>query len=98
MMSRRPPRRASPTTGNGEVDVGLMTEPGPGGRFGEFGGRYVPESLVPACAELEAAFREAWADTDDGVQATQAGYRAELAGLLRDYAGRPTPVTECARL
>ena len=34
----------------------------PTGRFGEFGGRFVPETLVPACQELEAAFREAWAD------------------------------------
>ncbi|MEW6153234.1 MAG: tryptophan synthase subunit beta [Actinomycetota bacterium] len=66
-----------------------MAEPGPGGRFGEFGGRYVPESLVPACAELEDAFRSAWADPS---------FRAELDGLLRDYAGRPTPVTECRRL
>jgi tryptophan synthase beta chain len=49
----------------------------------------VPETLVPACAELEAAFRGAWADP---------GFRAELDRLLRDYAGRPTPITECARL
>ncbi len=66
-----------------------MREPGPGGRFGEFGGRFVPESLVPACAELEAAFTAAWAD---------AAFRAELDGLLASYAGRPTPVTECKRL
>src|SRR5205085_5094701 len=58
-------------------------------RFGAFGGRFVPESLVPACAELEAAFRDAWADP---------AFRAELDRLLRDYAGRPTPVTECRRL
>jgi tryptophan synthase beta chain len=68
---------------------GLMADPGPGGRFGAFGGRYVPESLVPACAELEAAFKQAWADP---------AFHAELDGLLRDYAGRPTPVTECRRL
>src|SRR5438874_596015 len=67
----------------------LMQEPSSSGRFGDFGGRYVPESLVPACAELETAFREAWAD---------GGFRAELDGLLHDYAGRPTPVTECHRL
>jgi tryptophan synthase beta chain len=69
--------------------MALMAEPGPGGRFGEFGGRYVPESLVPACAELEEAFTAAWADP---------AFRAELDGLLRDYAGRPSPVTECRRL
>ena len=66
-----------------------MGEPAPGGRFGEFGGRYLPESLVPACEELEAAFRAAWAD---------AGFKRRYDDLLRDYAGRPTPVTECRRL
>ena len=69
--------------------MALMTDPGPGGRFGQFGGRYLPESLVPACAELEAAFTEAWRDP---------AFRGELDALLRDYAGRPTPVTECTRL
>lgn len=68
---------------------GVMGDPGESGRFGEFGGRYVPESLVPACMELEAAFRAAWDDP---------AYRQELDGILRDYGGRPTPVTECHRL
>ena len=67
----------------------IMDEPSPEGRFGEFGGRFVPETLVPACAELEAAFRAAWADTS---------FRRELDDLLRDYAGRPSIVTECRRL
>ncbi|HEX2274617.1 MAG TPA: tryptophan synthase subunit beta [Acidimicrobiales bacterium] len=66
-----------------------MGEPGPRGRFGEFGGRYLPESLEPACAELEQAFAVAWADPAFG---------EELDALLRDYGGRPTPVTECRRL
>ncbi len=66
-----------------------LTDPTSDGRFGEFGGRFVPESLVPACIELEAAFREAWADP---------GYRARLDGLLTDYAGRPSPMTECRNL
>jgi tryptophan synthase beta chain len=66
-----------------------MGEPGPDGRFGSFGGRFVPESLVPACLELEAAFRDAWSDR---------GFRDELDSILRAYGGRPTPVTECARL
>jgi tryptophan synthase beta chain len=66
-----------------------MTEPTPEGRFGEFGGRFLPESLVPACIELEKAFRSAWGD---------ASFRDEYAAILRDYAGRPTPVTECRRL
>ncbi len=43
------------------------------GRFGEFGGLFVPETLVPACQELEAAFREAWADP---------AFRAEVAKNL----------------
>jgi tryptophan synthase beta chain len=66
-----------------------MIEPGPDGRFGEFGGRFVPESLMPACLDLEVQFRQAWSDPD---------FRSELDGLLRDYGGRPTPVTRCARL
>jgi len=68
---------------------GLMGEPTAGGRFGGFGGRYLPESLVPACAELEAAFRSAWADPT---------FHEEYETLLRRYGGRPTPVTECHRL
>ena len=67
----------------------LMSEPAPGGRFGEFGGRFLPESLVPACAELEAAFSAAWADPS---------FHGEYEAILRDYGGRPTPVTECQRL
>ena len=66
-----------------------LAAPSASGRFGEFGGRYVPETLVPACQELEEAFREAWADPE---------FRAELDGLLADYAGRPSPLTECHRL
>lgn len=66
-----------------------MGDPGADGRFGAFGGRFVPETLMPALFELEAAFAEAWAD---------GSFRAELDGLLRDYAGRPSPLTECHRL
>lgn len=68
---------------------GLMAQPDADGRFGEFGGRFVPESLMTACLELEACFDDAWADP---------AFRAELDGLLRHYGGRPTPVTECTRL
>jgi len=67
----------------------LMGEPSDSGRFGEFGGRFVPETLVPACEELEAAFRQAWADPD---------FRGELDAILRDYAGRPSLLTECHNL
>ncbi len=67
----------------------LMREPSASGRFGEYGGRFVPESLVPACEELDRAFRSAWSDPS---------FRSELDHLLRSYGGRPTPVTECRRL
>ncbi|SBT46002.1 tryptophan synthase subunit beta [Micromonospora narathiwatensis] len=59
------------------------------GRFGEYGGRFVPESLVPACEEVERAFTEAWADPL---------FRAELDHVLSIYVGRPTPLTPAARL
>jgi tryptophan synthase beta chain len=67
----------------------IMGEPTSAGRFGEFGGRFVPETLVPACQELEASFREAWADPV---------FRAELDATLREYAGRPSILTECRQL
>ena len=67
----------------------MLTTPGADGRFGEFGGRFVPETLVPACQELEAAFHDAWNDTV---------FRTELNDLLRDYAGRPSILTECHNL
>ncbi|MEO7430142.1 MAG: tryptophan synthase subunit beta, partial [Acidimicrobiales bacterium] len=70
-------------------DAPVMGDPGPTGRFGDFGGRYIPETLVLACAELDVAFREAWLDAD---------FRAELHGLLTDYAGRPSLLYEARRL
>jgi tryptophan synthase beta chain len=66
-----------------------MAEPEANGRFGEFGGRYVPESLMPACFELEAAFRAAWSDPV---------FLQRYHDLLEGYAGRPTPVTDCRRM
>ena len=67
----------------------LMGEPGADGRFGRFGGRFVPEALVPACLDLEREFRTAWSDP---------GFRARYNDLLRDYAGRPSALTECHNL
>jgi tryptophan synthase beta chain len=71
----------------------VLGPPGPEptglGRFGDFGGRFVPETLVPALEQLEDEFRAAWSSDE---------FRAEFAELLRSYAGRPTPVTECHRL
>jgi tryptophan synthase beta chain len=58
-------------------------------RFGDYGGQYVPETLMPALAELEEAWLSARADPH---------FEAELALLLRDYAGRPTPLYHAARL
>src|SRR5664280_1860301 len=58
-------------------------------RFGPYGGRYVPETLIPALDELTGAYEEARAD---------AAFQAELARLLADYAGRPTPLYHAARL
>jgi tryptophan synthase beta chain len=66
-----------------------MTAPAVEHRFGPYGGQYVPETLMPALAELEAAWVAAQADE---------GFRAELAALLRDFAGRPTPLYHAARL
>ena len=59
------------------------------GRFGRFGGCYVPEILVPALEQLEAAFLDAQEDRD---------FATELNGLLANYAGRPTPLTRCRNL
>ena len=59
------------------------------GRFGRFGGAYVPEILVPALEQLEAEFLDA--QTDDA-------FNAELSHLLSTYAGRPTPLTKCRNL
>ncbi len=67
----------------------MSTLPDARGRFGAFGGRYVPETLIPALDELDASFREAWADP---------GFRGEFERLSREYVGRPTPLTEAKRL
>jgi len=67
----------------------LMREPTAGGRFGPFGGRFVPESLVPACELLEKEFRSAWADP---------AFRQELHELRTTYAGRPTALTPARNL
>jgi tryptophan synthase beta chain len=70
-------------------DRSPIVEAGVEHRFGPYGGQYVPETLMPALAELEAA----WVAVRD-----DPGYRAELGGLLRDFAGRPTPLYLAERL
>lgn len=59
------------------------------GRFGTFGGQYVPETLMPALAELVAGYAEARSDPS---------FRDEMEGLLAHYVGRPTPLYEAATL
>ncbi|MGI9609722.1 MAG: tryptophan synthase subunit beta [Acidimicrobiia bacterium] len=69
-----------------------MTEismPDTTGRFGDFGGRYAPETLMAALAELEAAFAEAWVDPL---------FVSEYHRLLREFVGRPSPLYEAKRL
>ena len=58
-------------------------------RFGSFGGRYVPETLIPALDELETAFASAMSDT---------AFQREIAELHRTYVGRPSPLSEAPRL
>ena len=66
-----------------------MTEPDAEGYFGDFGGRFVPEPLIGACQEVEAAFRDAWSDNE---------FRQEFLDILTHYVGRPSPMTECRNL
>ncbi len=66
-----------------------MTGPDDRGRFGAYGGRYAPETLMPALEELDREFTAAWNDR---------AFRLELADLLATYVGRPTPVYHAKRL
>ncbi len=69
--------------------VDVISEPDETGHFGEYGGMFVPETLMTALQELDGAYAEARKD---------AGFRAELAGLLKDFCGRPTPLYFAERL
>ena len=80
---RSDPGRIASFVRNARREPGGADRVGRDGRFGRFGGRFVPETLIPALEELEAAWRSARRD---------AGYRGELRRLHRDYIGRPTPV------
>ena len=66
-----------------------MPLPNEQGRFGPFGGRFVPETLMAAIEELRVAYEEARDDS---------AFQEELAGLLATYVGRPTPLTYAANL
>jgi tryptophan synthase beta chain len=69
--------------------VNAVARPDVRGRFGTYGGRYAPEVLIPALDELT----DAWFELRD-----DPGFRGELDGLLRDFVGRPTPITHALRL
>jgi tryptophan synthase beta chain len=71
------------------VSARREAQPDPAGHFGPYGGRYVPETLMEPLRELEAAYAEARGDPS---------FRRELDDLLRDYVGRPTPLTVAGRL
>jgi tryptophan synthase beta chain len=71
------------------VSVTAQVRPDDRGRFGPYGGRYAPEVLIPALDELERAWRDLRADP---------GFRGDLGALLRDFVGRPTPITHAGRL
>ena len=68
---------------------GQTVNPDAGGHWGPYGGRFVPETLMSPLEELREAYEAARADQD---------FQAELAALLRDYSGRPTPLFHAARL
>ncbi len=72
-----------------ELDPAYIALPDQGGHFGRYGGRFVPETLMQPLLELEAAFRSAREDPS---------FESELAGLLHNYSGRPTPLTRACRL
>jgi tryptophan synthase beta chain len=69
--------------------VSMYRYPDERGYFGDFGGRFVPETLIPALKELEQNYRQAGKDP---------GFQQELKDMLAEYAGRPTPLTLAARL
>lgn len=77
----------SPT--NSSAIAAATSRPDALGRFGRFGGKYVPETLMPALSELEAAYHQYRNDPE---------FQAELQGLMRDYVGRPSPLYFAERL
>ncbi|GAB1542875.1 tryptophan synthase subunit beta [Scytonema sp. NUACC21] len=71
------------------VHNSISRQPDSNGRFGQFGGKFVPETLMPALSELETAFYKYYNDAD---------FQSELQNLLRDYVGRATPLYFAERL
>jgi tryptophan synthase beta chain len=71
------------------IETGKTSVPDARGYYGDFGGRFVPETIIPALDQLEAAYRQAMADPE---------FHHELAYLQRTFTGRPTPITYARRL
>jgi tryptophan synthase beta chain len=71
------------------MSIARLERPDDHGRFGEFGGSFAPETLMPALRELDEAFRDAWSDPI---------FVDEYRTILRDFVGRPTPLHEAPRL
>src|SRR5262249_24792770 len=93
---KRPPRQEPQEKGplhcRGETSAArdsAMMLPDAAGHFGEYGGRFVPETLIPALEELESAWRSARTDPT---------FQAELTELLQSFAGRPTPISRARRM
>ncbi|KGG13209.1 MULTISPECIES: tryptophan synthase subunit beta [Prochlorococcus] len=72
-----------------DIDLVTSARPSASGRFGKFGGQYVPETLIPALLDLENQAKEAWKDSS---------FTKELSHLLKTYVGRSTPLYEAQRL
>ena len=72
-----------------DIQTTTQSRPDPMGRFGQFGGKYVPETLMPALAELETALKQ---------YQNEPSFQAELQSLLKDYVGRPSPLYFAERL
>ncbi len=81
--------KSTPSYQPNDVDLAISARPSALGRYGRFGGQYVPETLMPALNELEQAAAKAWEDK---------AFTTELEHLLRSYVGRATPLYEAERL
>ena len=88
-MTQTPISPSVSTQNSADQPLAIAARPDPLGRFGQFGGKYVPETLMPALAEFEAAYYRYRDDAD---------FKAELAELLKDYVGRATPLYFAERL
>jgi len=88
-LSRQATRRAPLQVTRAVVQEPKYQRPDPSGRFGKYGGKYVPETLIAALEELEGEYKKAMADPE---------FQAELAQNLKDYVGRESPLYHAERL